>query len=324
MQKAGSVSIDSIVLQPAHVRPGSELFAQVKLRNTWLPERTPRIFFKADNQLHAAKASPDGNTWEVAWVAGERDGRFPVTLILEWPLYGRSETALLGTYLVDGTPPLFELDLRGVQMYEGTPLFRDELVIVPRLLVRKPLERWRLAFQDAGGLVIGADEGEGNLPEAFIWQGRNSSGGRVEDGIYQVMLEAWDKAGNSAKASQEVRINRRSPELAVAVARSGRDMQVDLEHDGKVPLAYWRMEMWTREGKFLTQSEGKELPAKIGIELPTAEDQEVQGFLVVQDVLGNKARRKIEDLLVQAKPQAGAMVEEEKTSSFSETWVDEF
>ena len=323
-QQAGVVNIDAFTLEPALVRPGGEINSRVRLRDVWLPGRGPRVFFKADDQLHAAKVSADGSTYEATWVSGEKDGRYPVALILEWPLYGRSETALLGTYLVDGTPPLFEIELRGTHLYEGTPTFRHELVILPRPLVRKHLQRWRLAFYDANGLLIGADTGEGNLPERFIWQGRRADGETPEDGDYEVVIEAWDKAGNMAKASRQVALRRNMSGIDMAVARSGQEIVVDLENTGKVPLAYWRMEMWTADGKILSEAEGKELPAKIGVELPeTDQDPKIEGYLLVRDVLGNLTRRKVEDLFQLSAPPAAA-VKEEKPAGISETWVDEF
>jgi TolB-like protein len=323
--QTGVVSIDSITLGPALVRPGGEVSARVRMRSAWLPGRAPQAFFKAEDQLHAARISADGSTYEAAWIAGEKDGRYPVTLLLEWPLYGRSETALLGSFLVDGKPPLFEIELRGTQLYQGIPTFRDELVIFPQLLVRKPLERWRLAFHDAGGNLLGADEGAGNLPERFIWQGRRGDGDMVEDGTFEVVIEAWDKAGNKAQASRQVGLSRSMPGVELSVARSGQEMTVDLEQTGKVPLAYWRMEMWSKEGKILSEAEGQELPAKIGIELPDADqDPEIEGYLVVRDALGNVTRKKVEDLFQLSAPPAAAAVKEEKTAGISQTWVDEF
>lgn len=323
-QQAGVINIDAFTLEPALVRPGGEINSRVRLRNAWLPGRAPRVFFKADDQLHAAKAAADGSTYEATWISGEKDGRFPVTLILEWPLYGRSETALLGAYLVDGTPPLFEIELRGTQLFQGTPTFRNELVIMPRPLVRKQLERWRLAFRDDAGKLLGADEGTGNLPERFIWKGRRGDGYMAEDGDYEVVIEAWDRAGNMATASRQVALRRSMPGIELAVTRSGQEMVVDLESAGKVPLAYWRMEMWTKEGKILGEAEGQELPAKIGIELPDAgEDAEIEGYLVVKDVLGNLSRRKVGDLFQRAAAPAAAVKKEEPVG-ISETWVDEF
>jgi TolB-like protein len=325
IQQAGVISIDTIRLEPDVVRPGGEVFARVRLRNVWLPGRAPRVFFKADDQLYAARASADGTTYEANWVAGQKDGRFPVTLIFEWPLYGRKESALLGTYTVDGTLPLFEIELRGTQLYQGMPTFRRELVIIPQLLVRKPLQRWRLAFHDAASALLGADEGEGNLPERFIWQGLKADGELVDDGVYRVVVEVWDRAGNQAKASREVARSASVPEVELSAARSGRDLVLDLEQSGKVPLAFWRLDMWTRDGKLLTEREGRELPARIDVELPTGDpDAQVEGLLVVQDAFGNRVRHKLQDLLRTTAPPAAAEVKEVTPAGISETWVDEF
>jgi TolB-like protein len=322
IQMGGSISVDSIVLQPTQVRPGEEVQARVLLRNVWPAGRAPRVFFKADDQLYAATVSDDGRTYEATWVAGEKNGRSPVTLVLEWPLYNRSETALLGAYVVDGTPPLFEIDLRGTRLHEGRQVFRGELVIIPRLLVRKPLDHWRLAFFSEAGNMEGALDGKGNLPERFIWQGRGTHG-PVDDGKYQVVLEAWDKAGNSAKATGEVVLDRSSPDVDLALTQSEEGVVVDLEHKGKVPLAHWRMEMWTKEGKLLTKAEGSELPVKIEVDLPAGDqNQDIRGVILVEDVMGTRVRRKVEDLLPKVKPKAE--VKEEKPTGISESWVDEF
>ena len=112
--------------------------------------------------------------------------------------------------------------------------------------------------------------------------------------------------------------------MAVAAAKEGREVMVDLKHDSKVPLAFWRLEMWSKEGKLLKTAEGKDLPAQIGIELPTAkEDQDIEGTLEVQDVLGNKALRKLDNLLRPPEPEKSKKeIIEEKTAT--KPWVEEF
>jgi len=325
VQQVGSLNIDSVVLEPRQVRPGDEVTCRVRLRENWSAGQTVRVFFKADDQLYPAILTADGN-FEGTWVAGEKNGRYPVHLLLEWPLYGRTESALLGSYLIDGIPPLLELDLAGAALLDGMPVFYRKLAIIPRLLVRKPMSRWRLAFYYDGGNLAGAMDGSGNLPKKFVWSGAGF-GGTLEDGVYLVEVEAWDKAGNSAKASRKVEINRSMPQVELAVEKSDEGMTVDLEHEGKVPLSFWRMEMWTKEGKLLTHAEGDELPIKIGIKLPDAEqDQEVQGFIFTEDILGRQVRRKVENLLPKLEPGAEEKAKdaEEKAKGISESWVDEF
>ncbi|MBE0598781.1 MAG: hypothetical protein IH614_16115 [Desulfuromonadales bacterium] len=324
MQRATAINIDSIVLQPAHLRPGVEVHAKVRLRNDWPADRSPRVFFKADEQIHAATIGEDSRTYEASWIAGEKDGRFPVNLLLEWPIYGRSETALLGSYLVDGTPPLLELELRGTSQHAEVPVFRKELVIVPRLLVRKPLARWRLAFSNQTGELVGADEGAGNLPGIFAWQGRGNTEVPVLDGEYQVLLEVWDEAGNKASASRRVEMNRSAPAVAMALEKNGQEVVVDLENQGKVPLAFWRLEMWTTEGRIIKMAEGEELPGQIGIELPEGgNDADLQGYLMLRDVLGNQSKRDMNELFLQAGKKQPEKKREEAVPK-SETWVDEF
>lgn len=321
-QRAFQVSIDTFVLNPGQVAPGREVRAWVRLRNVWPEGRAPRIFFKADDQLYPATATAEGNTYEATWVAGEKNGRFPVTLILDWPVYGRREAALLGNYVVDGTAPLFEIELRGVQMHEGMPVFRGELNIVPRPLVRKPLARWKVAFFDEDGALMAEESVSGNLPARITWHGQ-SRDGYVGDGTYRVVLEAWDQAGNVAKVEQEVVRLLSQPQVNLALAKKDESVVVDLDSDARVPLAFWRMEMWTREGKLLTHAEGTELPAQVGFNLADADqDKELQGYVIMQDILGNRTRKKVQDLLPKTAPKAE--VKKDVPTGVSESWVDGF
>lgn len=331
VQQSGSINIESVLVEPRNVRPGDEVRCRVRLRRNWFVDHAPRIFFKADKQLYPAVLSGDGSTYEGSWIAGEDNGRFPVALVLQWPLYGRTESTLLGSYMVDGTKPLLEVELPGVKMLGGIPVFPQQLVIAPHLLVRKVLSRWRLAFYYESGNLAGDMNGEGSLPKHFIWSG-NGNYGRLEDGVYKVEVEVWDLAGNSAKDSKIVELNRSLPKVDLAVDQNDEGMVVDLAvPEGKVPLSSWRMEMWTKEGKILTQSEGKELPAKIGIKLPDSVEgkkQEIRGVLVLEDILGNRVRQKVEDLLPKlekkAKEKAKEKADEKKPEGISESWVDEF
>jgi len=324
-QQSRGASIDSVVLGPRQVAPGAEVHCSVRLRNLWLENRAPRIFLKADDQIYAASLSPGSNTYEASWIAGQEDGRFPVTLILEWPLYGRTETVQLGYYLVDGLQPLIALDLKGAVLEGDLPIFRDEVAMVPRRLIRKPIARWRIAFRNKDDVVVAEQKTEGELPDTLIWRGRTTLGGMETKGVYQVLLEVWDEAGNKASATTRFELSKKAPWVKVAAAKEGKKVTVDLnEHDNKIPLAFWRLEMWSKEGKLLKTAEGKDLPAQVGMELPTAaEGQDIEGTLVVQDVLGNKARRALKNLLVPPEPEKkkGEVIEE-KTAT--KAWVEEF
>jgi hypothetical protein len=330
-QQARTINIDSALLEPRHVRPGDPVHLRVRFGSAWPAELTPRVYFKADDQLYPATASADGLTFEATWVAGEENGRIPVNLFLEWPYYGRTETALLGDYLIDGTPPLFELDLGGTKLIDGVPVFTGKLVILPRMIVRKAISRWHLAFyygdEELGADNVGEMDGTGNLPRSLTWSGPDklSQG----DGEYTVVLEAWDMAGNIAKASRIVEMRKTLAKVDLVLERSDEEVTLGLEYNGKVPLRYWRLEMWTREGKILTQSEGVDLPVRIGVELPDSdsiEGQEIKGFLFYEDIFGAESRRKIEELLpeLMKKPKTKGQGEEKSPAGISEKWVDDF
>jgi hypothetical protein len=318
VQQVGAINIDSTVLKPMQVAPGGEVRGKVRLRDNWPAGQEPRVFFKVDDQLYPATVSEDGHTYEGSWVAGEKAGSFPVSMLLEWPYYGRTETALLGNILIDGTPPLFELELPDAQLIDGQPVFTSQLRIIPRMIVRKPLSHWRLAFYRVDDAMIGDMTGKGNMPRSFVWTGRHNSG----DGEYEVVLEAWDKAGNYAKASRLFQMNRSLPKVDMVLQKSDKQVTVNLEHDGKIPLKNWKLEMWTNEGRLLTQAEGEDLPVTVEFEMPAAaEGQQIEGSLSYRDVLGNKVHKKIGDLL----PKLGKKsVEKKEPTGISESWVDDF
>ncbi len=327
VQQSYQVTIDSFILQPQYVAPGAEVSSWVRLRKSWPADRSPRVFFKVDDQLHAAKMSADDMHYESTWVSGEQNGRVSVDLILEWPEYGRRESAPLGSYVVDGMLPLLDFTFGGTQDMGGNPAFRSDLIIIPRPLVRKPLNRWRVSFYDEKGDLLTDEKGSGNLPYRIVWNGRARHGESVEDGEYLVTLEAWDLAGNYSIAEHQVWRSYASPQLGLAVERNDETTTINLESDNLVPLSSWRMEMWTKEGKYLAHAsgKGKDLPARVGIEQLSAEQyDQIQGYVVVIDVLGNRSRRKVEDMLPKLQKPVTEEVKETKPAGVSETWVNEF
>jgi hypothetical protein len=111
--------------------------------------------------------------------------------------------------------------------------------------------------------------------------------------------------------------------VGLTAARKGNELVVNLKPQGKVPLAFWRMQMWTKDGNLISEAEGQELPVKIEAKLPdSGQDQKIEGYLFVQDILGNQTRRRVKDLL----PKLGGKTKakEEKPKEISESWVDEF
>jgi hypothetical protein len=325
-EQQGSATIDSMVLEPKVVMPGVEVHATVRLRNRWPEGRTPRVFFRADEQVHASTFSPAANSYEATWIAGEKDGRFPVNLLLEWPLYGRTETLPLGSYLVDGVAPLVALDLKGEALPGDPPVFRDKVMIVPSLIVRKPIARWRIAIRDSNDRVAAFQEETGNIPARLTWAGAGEAfvgGMGAVGGEYRAVFEVWDEAGNTATASRAFELNRTPPVVEVVAEKKGQEVVVGLQRDDKIPLAYWRLEMWSEEGRLLKAAEGQELQPQISVELkPGEQDQKIEGVLVTEDILGNRARQEIKDFF--PPPSEKEPDQKETGKSATETWVNDF
>jgi hypothetical protein len=324
VQEARAVTIETVTLKPKFVPPGGEVQCRVRILDSWPANSAPLIFFKADDQIYPATILDNGKTLEATWVAGEENGSVPVMLLLQWAQYGRTETALLGNYVIDGTPPFLEVELRGGKLVEGMSIFSREVVIVPKMIVPKPLKRWRLFIryllkEEGDTAFVGEMSGKGNLPAQLVWPGTSQYG----DGTYEIVLEVWDNAGNTASANAFAESSRALPGVDLAIAEDKDQMILDVEYAGKVPLRYWRLEMWTKEGRLLAQSEGSELPVKVGFKNPgDGPGQEMTGFIFVEDAYGKETRVKVEDQLPELK--RGRIKKEVKPKGVSENWVDDF
>ena len=321
-QFASALDLDSVFLSPLNVRPGGEVFCRVRLENTWGNGYPPEVFFLADEQIYPATLSEDGLYYEGSWVAGEEDRRVSVSLILDWPVFARTETALLGNYLIDGTLPLFRVELLGGKKLDDRLIFNKQVTIVPPMLVRKQLDRWRLSFYFEGiDRRLAEMEGKGNLPSGFVWNGMYGMED-PGDGIYRIRVEAWDKAGNMYQVTKTIEFLRSLPELELALTPKEKQLVADLDYSGKVPLSYWRLQMWTEEGKILTQVEGEELPITLDMELPdSANGGTIEGVIFSRDVLGKESRQKISEFLPSLSEREKQQKEKEDVS---ESWVDEF
>jgi hypothetical protein len=275
------LEIEGYNLQPEDVQRGGRVSCEVRLRSKWSAEDLPRIFFKAAGQVYRAEQSgATGQTYRSDWLVAEADGRYPVTMVVNWPS-GRKKVAYIGAYRVDSTPPRVVLDLKGVQL-RGTVAFRDKIIIVPRMLRREPVARWKLLVEDEMGQEQMSSFGYGNLPMRFVWNGLGQDGWPAMEGVYKIRLQVWDRANNVAETYEPVAVARTPPTMVLEAKNRGRDMIVDLSNEGSVPVAFWRMEMRDGEGGIIKVAEGEELPARIDLNRPkstikVADDLNVPG-----------------------------------------------
>lgn len=287
-----ALEIENIELSPAQVRRGDKVTCNVRLRATWPAEDAPRIFFKAAGRVYMARKEAPGDVYSSDWDVAENDGRYPVTMVINWPS-GHKKVSFLGAYSVDSTPPKLVLDLKGVQL-EGTVAFRDQIIIIPRMLRREPVARWKLTVEDESGEEQLSYTGYGEMPSRFVWNGKGKDGWPAAEGIYNVSLQVWDRADNMAVASQPVAVARTPPAMVLEAKNRGRDMIIDLSHDGKVPIAFWRMEMRSESGEMIKVAEGSQLPVRMDVNIP-AKVIKIADGLVPPSETGGKVIKVAED-----------------------------
>ncbi len=270
-----TLEIDGYSLTPEHVQRGDVVVCNVTLRNKWAEDDLPRIFFKAAGRVYRAENSGANQSYTGDWIVSDKDGRYPVTMVVNWPS-GRKKVSYIGSYRVDSTPPRVVLDLKGVQL-QGTVAFRDKIIIVPRMLRREPVARWKLRVDDEMGEEQMSNTGYGNLPMRFVWNGLGQDGWPAEEGIYKISLQVWDRANNLSEAVEPVAVARTPPTMVLEAKNRGRDMIVDLSHEGNVPVAFWRVEMRDDEGSVIKVAEGEELPVRLDLNRPTRKTIKVAG-----------------------------------------------
>jgi hypothetical protein len=288
-----TLQIKGIRLSPRYVRPGEQVKCVVQLDTGDSVIESPQVFIKTGNRVHLAQQSTEGLFYEAAWTGSEIekgifrevghealklaatelspqlfegvwpsldvDESYPVTVILNWPT-GDRQIAYVGNYNVDSTPPETDLIISGTVL-DDLVTFSDKIDIVPKMVVKEPTSHWEIHVEDYKGHRVLGDSGDGFLPKSFFWRGTSFSGYPVEDGIYRMVLKIWDRAGNEFQTAQDVRYKSDPPDLVVAVEKKDEYLHFSVDRkDKEVPLAFWYVEVWDRNGDLLKISDGKELP----------------------------------------------------------------
>jgi TolB-like protein len=299
-------------IRPRHVSAGNRVTCSVRLRsvaNGLQPEASLKV--QPGMYLPMQPVAPD--LYETSWTASAEEGRYAVTLLLEWPS-GRQRAALLGTYTVDNSPPSLTLGIKGVRLHDAVA-FRDRMFVVPQLVKREPISRWEFSIKDENGRTILQEERKGALPGRFVWRGQGDDGTRVSHGAYQVVVKAWDEAENAAQVSEKIAVMRNAPNMILEAKVRGGDTVLGIRSGGEVPIAFWHVEMRNDEGSVIKTAEGQTLPAEVDI---ATSDDTVECILTAMDILGNHVRREVKDLKLLAKHEG-----REETAP-ANTWLMEF
>ena len=349
-------NIERAELYPKYVKPGEQVHCSVFLR-TYEPNAGKyQVFVKAGNRIHVAMNSSDSQFYQASWqgdpaiptqanavssalslamespdpqiystqIKSDKDGSYPVTLVIKQP-NGIRKVVFLGSYHVDGTPPDLSLELKGTKL-DGMVTFRDKVLILPQMKQREPVTHWLISVDEQSGIMLMSQKGKGSLPQRFYWNGRDSNNNPVGEGIYNIILDVWDRAGNSSSATQQVKVSRSLPQMHLTAKSENNEIDLTINSQGDIPIAFWHIEFWTNKGEFLKTVEGDDLPAEI--QVPTDIDQESEKIscsLVVRDILGNQTKKQVKDLklLAELDPKNDHKKSPEKKAA-EKAWMDGF
>lgn len=325
VKETSYLEVDSVFFAPKVVRPGQKVECTIRFKSQDEYENTPKVFIKVGSRVYLA-SSDDGVFYNAAWVgSGEKPGTnvqvamagsdaavlnqvwngdvndadYPVSLILDWPS-GKRDESYLGTYVVDSRPPDVFFRLSGKSI-DGMVSFRKELPIAVRFERSEPIKKWEFEIVDEKGDSVLRERGS-MMPPDFKWRGQNGKNFRADSGIYQICLKVWDMAGNIGIAQEKVRLLDKQPDVAVSVEkRDGDDIIASLTAKDRVPVASWRLELWSKDNQLLKTYRGSSLPVEFPLPLfdHSIVQQGIACVLKVTDGLGSKSFTKSENFLSQ-------------------------
>lgn len=285
---------EEIHLSPEVVKPGEIMRCRIRFGESNVKPTDVSVSVVVDGKVIEAVYLPQEKCFEAVWPATGKDGRHPVSVSINRGQQSR-KNVFAGSFMIDGQPPEITLALRGQEL-DGEVVMRRQLTISSVLKEPEPLTSWTIAILDGSEQVVKTESGRGNLPGRFSWWGQRQDGMVAEDGLYSVRVEVSDRAGNNAVASEKFLVVRKRPELTIATEKKEGEIQVDLGYDGKVPLAFWRVELRSGSGTILLEKNGEKLPVRFSVPF-SIEIGKISCRISGQDVLGNKMRQIIENII---------------------------
>ncbi len=312
------LSLSSIVLRPEYVRPGQPVVCRVIISATSRIKPGSEASVQVDGRVYPAALNEEEYGVTASWPAQKTAGTYQVTLVVKQPS-GRRETAILGRYHVDSTPPALVIHLVGKKL-DGLVTFSRSLAIITTMPDPEPLDRWTIAVFDKDNEIIVDQEDAGQLPERINWNGYTSSGLPALDGVYLIKITAWDRAGLIASAEQKVSLRRTPPRINLKVVKKGRRLRLALADSVTTPVSFWWLRIYQDGGRVVKAASGDHFPADVVVDLPEhAAGSRFELMLVARDVLGNRSRRQVKDLLaLTEKAQA------QQRHEIESQWLEDF
>ncbi|GBE53410.1 hypothetical protein BMS3Bbin14_01904 [bacterium BMS3Bbin14] len=313
------LTLTSIVLRPEYVQPGRRVECRVIISATSRIKPGSKASIQVGDRVYPATLNEEEYGVTASWPAQRAAGTYQVTLVVKQPS-GRRETVILGRYHVDNAPPSLVVHAVGKEL-DGLVTFSRSLAIITTMPDPELLDRWNVAVFNKDNETIVYQEAAGQVPERINWNGYTSGSIPAPDGVYLIRVSAWDRAGLTASAEQKVALRRTPPKISLDVEKKDRKLRLALANSVSTPLSFWWLRIYQDGGRIVKAAAGDHFPADVTVDLPEhAAGSKFELILVAQDVLGNRTRRKVKDLLALT---AKAQMRQQENETESQ-WLEDF
>jgi len=156
------------------------------------------------NRLVSTKDSmtvPQKILWDGSDNSGGKlpDGKYKY-YFYAWDARDNIAPVKTGSIAIDSTAPVIDIWTDSVIFSPNGDKNKDTLVIRQKIKT-SPGDIWKGEVKNSAGITVAAFEWDGgSVPEKFSWNGTDSSGTVLPDGLYFYSISSTDKAGNRASA----------------------------------------------------------------------------------------------------------------------------
>ncbi|GAG31117.1 unnamed protein product, partial [marine sediment metagenome] len=130
---------------------------------------------------------------------------------------GNRVSSLLKPITIDTTKPQIQVVVQPNIFSPNGDGYKDEASFALSYKDKSPAARWKLEIENGKKKVIKKFDGEGSLPVALTWDGKDEDGRTLKDGIYNYLLSAEDTVGNKMITfRQTFKIDNTPPEVRLS------------------------------------------------------------------------------------------------------------
>jgi len=287
--------IRDIVVRPRFIRSGQYVTCIVRI-NQLNYRVNPIIKLHLNNTFIKLKLISK-DEYKATFVGPMKQGSFP--LYLTYQINNKTNQIYVGNITIDNKAPKVELIARGIHLWNAVALKR-RLVILPRLSNPEPISRWQIAVCTLDGEKILSQDGPGPLPSRFFWRGQDASGAMVATGVYKIVLDIWDMAGNKAEASIKVAVIRTPPQIKVSSKLINNKLFLTVKNDTDIPLSFWRLEVFNGD-KLVKTEIGSKLPVTIKFSNLKKGSSKLYCIVTARDIFGNTTKKKFTNTFIYSK-----------------------